>query len=62
MRTVYSLEPITESAKSWIADNVQAEPWQWLGGTLVVEHNYVDDITAGMIEDGIVEDIDFRLN
>ena len=62
MRTVYSLEPITESAKSWIADNVQAEPGQWLGGTLAIEHHYVDDIIAGMVEDGMAEDIDFRVN
>lgn len=62
MQTVFGLEPITEEAKQWIKDNVETEPYQWLGNVLVVEHRYIADIVAGMIEDGLITNKDFRVS
>jgi len=62
MQTVYTLEPITKEAKIWVGENVQAEPYQWLGSNLVIEHRYIADIVAGMIEEGFLPNKDFRVS
>ena len=60
MQSVYGLTPITQAAKDWIKENVQAESWQWLGHTLVIEHRYISDIVQGMVDDGLVPNTDFQ--
>jgi hypothetical protein len=30
--------PLDACAKEWLEDNTDAEPWQWLGGALAVDH------------------------
>jgi len=35
--TTFVFTPLTAEAKQWIEANVQSEPWQWLGASLVVE-------------------------
>jgi hypothetical protein len=42
---------ISEDARNWVEWNVEAEGYQFLGANLIVEHRYVGDIIAGMIND-----------
>ncbi len=52
--SIFQFEPLTEAAKDWIEENVQAESWQFMGSSLCVEHRYAGDLAAGMIADGLV--------
>ena len=61
IQSVFGITPITKRAKKWIKTNVSTEPWQWLGPTLVVEHRYIADLTAGMLEAGLIVNKDFRV-
>ena len=45
------VEPISDAAKDWIAENVDPNA-QWFGNALVVEPRYVDDLVLGMIDNG----------
>ena len=62
MQTVFSICPISEAAKKWLDENTQAESWNWLGSSLVVEHRYIADIVAGMMEAGLIPNRDFRVS
>ena len=62
MQSVFSICPISEGAKDWIDANVQSEPYQWLGNSLVVEHRYIADLVAGMIEAGFIVNKDFKVS
>ena len=62
MQTVFRLEPRTDEARDWIKENVQYEPYQKLGNALVVEHRYVADIVAGMMEAGLLPNKDFSVD
>jgi hypothetical protein len=33
--TVWVFNPLTPAAKDWFDENVESEPWQWLGTSLV---------------------------
>ncbi len=61
MQTVYGIQPITESAREWIDDNVQSESWQWLGQTLVIDHRFIEDVFNGMVDYGLINDKDFMI-
>ncbi len=50
---MYLITPLTETAKDWISDNVQTEPWQWLRGNLAIDHHYIEDLVDGMIKAGL---------
>lgn len=52
--SLVGFRPLTDAAKTFIAENVQAESWQWLGRTLMVEHRFADNLIAGMQADGLV--------
>lgn len=52
--TVFTFCPLTARAKTFIEDNVASESYQWLGGTLVVEHRYAWGLAEGMLSDGLV--------
>lgn len=51
--TTYLFDPITQRAKDWVNDNVHAEPYQFFGGALAVEHRYIGDLVAGARGDGL---------
>lgn len=51
--TVWRLTPLTAAAKAWFAENVHAEPWQWFGQALVVDHRFARPILAGIVEAGL---------
>lgn len=52
--TLFTFTPLTERAKEWMEENVQSEPWQWLGNSLTVEHRYAGELANGMVEHGLV--------
>lgn len=43
----------TDAAREWVAECVDPDA-QYFGNALAVEHRYVDNLTVGMIEDGLV--------
>lgn len=51
--TIVALSPVTKRGRAWVDDNIQAEPWQWLGGALCVDHRLAQDIIEGMAGDGL---------
>jgi hypothetical protein len=52
--TVFTFCPLTPAAKSWVAENVEAEAYQWLGNVLVVEHRFAWGLAEGMKDAGLV--------
>lgn len=50
---VFGFTPVTPAGREWIEANVQSESWQWLAGTLNVEHRYAADLVAGMQAAGL---------
>ena len=51
--TVFVFSPLTARAKQWFDENVQSEPWQWLGDALVVEHRFAWGLGQGMKDAGL---------
>lgn len=51
--SVYLLTPVTEAAKTWVAEHLP-EDTLWLGPAVAVEHRYVQDVVQGMRDDGLV--------
>jgi hypothetical protein len=43
-----SFTPLDKRARTWVEEHVWYEPWQWLGGSLNVDHRYAGDIVAGI--------------
>jgi hypothetical protein len=39
--------PLSKSAADWIDMNVQEEPWQWIGRSLVVDWRFVEPLING---------------
>ena len=49
-------EPVSEAARSWIADNVYDDPDEpaiWFAGALVVDARLALDLALAMAEDGL---------
>lgn len=53
---MYLIQPKSETAKQWIDENVQTEPWQWLGDSLAIDHHYIDTIATAIQEVGLIEE------
>ncbi len=51
-RSIYTFTPLTDAARAWLDANVAADSWQFLGGSLAVDHRYIADLVAGAIADG----------
>jgi hypothetical protein len=51
--SVFLLIPVTQSAQSWVEENLQSDA-QWFGGGVVVEHRYIWEILEGIQNDGLV--------
>lgn len=46
---------LSQAAKDWVADNVDAPDYMWLGGSIFhCESRYADDIVNGMQSEGLV--------
>lgn len=52
--SVYTILTQTRAAKKWVKDNVDLEPWQWVGGAFFVDHRCVDDIVTAMQDAALV--------
>ena len=61
MQSVFAIEPISSAARDWIRDSLLLGSWQWVGNSVVVEHRYIADIIAGMLESGLKQFVDFRV-
>ena len=62
MQTIFYLTPRTDEARNWIEENVHYESYQILGNSVVVEHRYIADIVAGMMEARLVVNKDFSVD
>lgn len=58
--TVYLIKPISEGCREWIDENIETEPWQWLGGGLAIEHRYLESTLAILAENGF-DDSDYEV-
>ncbi len=51
--SLWLLQPLTEAGRGWLDDHLDpAAPM--IGEAVVVEPRYVEDITEGMINDGLI--------
>jgi hypothetical protein len=51
--SIVGISPMTAAAREWIEENVSAEPWQWLGGTLNIDPRYAGCLIDAMIAAGL---------
>ena len=51
--SIVAIRPLTDQALQWLDDNVAAEAWQWLGGSLCVDRRYAAPLIAGIEADGL---------
>lgn len=52
--SVFVFCPLTPTAKEWLDENAQSEPWQWFGNALVVEHRFAWGLAASLKDAGLV--------
>lgn len=50
--TLYGFRPVSDAAKQWFEDSVSSESWQWMGGTLYVDHRYARNLGEGLQAEG----------
>jgi hypothetical protein len=50
--SIVAIRPLTEAAEQWLDDNVVAEAWQWLGGSLCVDRRCAAPLIVGIEADG----------
>lgn len=53
--SILRITPLSQAAKDWLNEEVEAEPWMWLGPTLCVDWRCGGDILHGMEAAGLVE-------
>jgi hypothetical protein len=51
--SVFLLEPASAAGREWMAEHINADPWQMLGDSVAVEHRYIGDIVAAAQCDGL---------
>lgn len=52
--TVVLLRPMTRAGAIWLLDNVNSEPWQWMGNAVAVAPRYVQPTIDGAEAAGLV--------
>jgi hypothetical protein len=50
--SIFLLHPLSESARSWIADNLSSDV-QWFGEAVAIEHRFIRPILEGIQSDGL---------
>jgi len=50
--SIVLLIPETNNEADWLASNVNAEDYMWMGKGLAVENRYVENILEGLISEG----------
>jgi hypothetical protein len=54
--TVSTLDLLTDAARQWAVDNLEIEPWQWLGKyRLAIEPRSMESIGTALVEAGFAE-------
>jgi hypothetical protein len=54
--TVSTLDVLTEPAREWVENNVEAEPWQWFGERrLAIDPRSMETISTALLEAGFSE-------
>lgn len=51
--SIVTFRPLTPAAEAWFDQHVQAEPWQWLGSALAVEHRLGSHLLGGILDAGL---------
>jgi hypothetical protein len=53
--SIFLVSAETEEGRDWIEENMGVgEEHTYFGGSLVVEHRYIDDIIEGMLKEGLI--------
>lgn len=60
MASVYLITPLTPECNDWLKENV-SEDAPYLGRSLAVDHRYVEDLVAGLRENGFMRGKDFEV-
>lgn len=55
--SIYMVEPVSETALTWVEENVGLESWQWMGDAFAVEHRYIENLVAGMQDAGLTVNV-----
>lgn len=50
--SLVGFKPVSEAALDWITENVESEPWQWMGTYLWVDHRMAQPLLDGIIAAG----------
>ena len=45
-------QPLTQSARDWVSENLPLESRQWLDSTFVIDHRFADPIICGIADNG----------
>ncbi|HET9848463.1 MAG TPA: hypothetical protein VFR68_07920 [Candidatus Dormibacteraeota bacterium] len=56
--TITTITPLSDACREWLEGNVEIEPWQRFGPSIVVEPRYVEQLAEAMIEEGLAIEID----
>ena len=51
--TLIGFAPASRLARTWFAENVSSEPWQWAGPTLWVDHRLAQQLRDGISDEGL---------
>ncbi len=62
MKTVWIIHPLTQAARTWMENHVQAKSWQRIGDAYAIEQRFIGDITSAMMEAGLWPTKDFRVS
>ena len=52
--TIWTFEPKTESAKSFVRTDLDVQGWQWLGQSFGVDHRLANDLVTALEGEGFV--------
>src|SRR5258706_14221955 len=52
--SVVAFHLLSQNAKTFVDENVQAEGWQFWGDALCVDHRFAESLAEGMQEHGLV--------
>ncbi len=52
--TIWTFEPNTDSAKSFVHPDLEVHGWQWLGQSFGVDYRLANDLIAALEGEGFV--------
>jgi hypothetical protein len=55
--SIWTFEPKTESAKSFVRTDLDVQGWQWLGPAFGVDHRLANDLIAALEVEGFVVEL-----